>query len=135
MSISWRDSSRTHQIVIAVEHDPQDENYQPLQTNLRMLQQYRDQRAEPLEIIPLPMPRPIYFDQQRAPASYCNFYIANHSVLVPQFDDAADSEAVQILQPLFPERQVIGVPARDLVWGLGALHCMTQQQPAGGLRA
>ena len=123
MSINWHASSR-HQIVVAVEHDPADENYQPLQTNLRMLQAYRAQRAEPLEIIPLPMPSPIYFDSNTVPASYCNFYIANRCVLVPQFDDAADSQALQILRPLFPDRAGNRHPGPRPRLGLGsiALH-------------
>ena len=120
-----------NQIVVAVEDDPQDENYQRLHTNLRVLESCRDQWPEPLEIITLPMPHPIYFDQQRVPASYCNFYIANGCVLVPLFDDPADDEACQILEPLFPGRTIIGLAARDLAWGLGAFHCLTQQQPAG----
>ncbi len=121
-----------NQVVVAVEDNPHDANYQPLQTNLQMLYSYQQQCGDDaLEIIPLPMPHPIVIDQQRAPASYCNFYIANRCVLVPVFDNPADDEACQILQRLFPDREVIGLPARDLVWGLGAIHCITQQQPAG----
>ena len=83
-----------------------------------------------LEVIPLPMPRPIHFDGQRLPASYCNFYIANDLVIVPQFDDPADMRAVEILSRLFSDRRIVALPARDLVWGLGAFHCITQQEPA-----
>jgi agmatine deiminase len=121
-----------HQVVVAVEEDPRDENYAPLQANLRRLQSFEQQaRGESLEVIPLPMPRPIVIDSQRVPASYCNFYVANGCVLVPRFEDPADDAARDILQPLFPDRQVIGLPARELIWGRGAFHCLTQQQPAG----
>ena len=77
------------------------------------------------------MPEPIFFDDQRLPASYANFYIANHKVLVPTFNDPADRLALGILAELFPGRSVVGIHALDLVWGLGTLHCMTQQQPQG----
>ncbi len=117
---------------MAVEQDPRDENYAPLQANLRRLQAFEEQaRGESLQVIPLPMPRPIFIDSQRVPASYCNFYVANGCVLVPRFEDPADDAARDILQSLFPDRQVIGLPARDLIWGRGAFHCLTQQQPAG----
>lgn len=119
-----------HQVVVAVEQDPRDENYGPLQANLRGLQTWRKLACgESLEVIPLPMPRPIVIDSQRVPASYCNFYIANGCVLVPRFEDPADDVARDILQQLFPERQAIALPARDLIWGRGAFHCLTQQQP------
>ncbi len=118
-----------HQVVVAVERDPRDENYHSLQANVQMLRACQDQRAEPLEIIQLPMPHAVYIEQRRVPASYCNFYIANGVVLVPTYDDAMDDEAIRILRPLFPDREVIGIPARELVWGLGAVHCLTQQQP------
>ncbi len=116
-------------IVLAVEDDPCDVNYQALRTNLRMLDMCRHEGPTTLEIIPLPMPRPIYVEEQRVPASYCNFYIANGCVLVPMFDDPADEQACSILRSLFDDREIVGLPARDLIWGLGALHCMTQQQP------
>ncbi len=118
-------------IVVAVENDPRDVNYQPLRTNLRMLQTYCQQRDEALEIIPLPMPQPIFIEEQRVPASYCNFYIANGCVLVPLFDDPADEEACYILQTLFPDREIVGLPGAISSGDSGAMHCMTQQQPAG----
>ena len=76
------------------------------------------------------MPQPIHFEGQRLPASYCNFYIANGVAIVPQFDDPADGQVLEILGRLLPNRRIIGMPARDLVWGLGAFHCITQQEPA-----
>jgi agmatine deiminase len=117
-------------VVAVVEEDRADENYAPLAENLARLKTFRDQDGRPLEVIPLPMPRPIYYNNQRLPASYANFYIANGLVIVPQFDDPADRVALQTLAPLFPNRRVVGLPARDLAWGLGAFHCITQQEPA-----
>ena len=100
------------QIVVAIEHNPHDDNYSSLQDNLRTLHAYSERRSQPLEIITLPMPRAIDFDRQRVPASYCNFLIANHCVLAPLYDDLADKEALRILQSLFPDRAVVGIPAR-----------------------
>lgn len=117
------------QIVVAVEDDSHDINFEPLQANRRRLEACRDANGQPYEIIPLPVPLPIHYNNQRVPASYCNFYIANGCVLVPQFSDRADQHALDVLKSLFPDRDVIGVACRELVWGLGALHCMTQQQP------
>jgi agmatine deiminase len=116
-------------VVAAWEEDPRDENHAPLADNLARLQKMTDERGRPLEVIKLPMPQPKFFDDARLPASYCNFYIANGLVVVPQFDDPADRAAIDILSRLFPERQVRGLPAIDLVWGLGAFHCITQQEP------
>jgi agmatine deiminase len=117
-------------VVTVVEDDPADANYQPLQDNLRRLQTMTDLDGRPLEIATLPMPAPLYFDGQRLPASYANFYIANDRVLVPTFNDANDRVALNTLAGLFPGRKVVGIHAVDLVWGLGTLHCLTQQQPA-----
>lgn len=119
-------------VVAAVESDPADENYAPLQDNLARLRGFRDQDGRPLDVIPLPMPAPIHHAGQRLPACYANFYIANGLVVVPQFNDPADAAAVQTLARLFPDRQVIGLPAVDLAWGLGAYHCITQQEPRLG---
>jgi len=117
-------------VVTVVESDRSDANYEPLQENLARLREMKDQEGRPLRIETLPMPRPVYFDGQRLPASYANFYIANKIVLVPTFSDPADRAALNTLAALFPDREVIGIAARDLVLGLGTLHCMTQQQPA-----
>jgi agmatine deiminase len=90
----------------------------------------KDQDGKPLRVETLPMPAPVYFGGQRLPASYANFYIANKIVIVPTFNDANDRVALNTLAKLFPDREVVGIACRDLVLGLGTLHCMTQQQPA-----
>jgi agmatine deiminase len=118
-------------VVTVVEENTDDENYQSLQENLERLRGMTDLSDRPLEVVPLPMPAPLYFRKQRLPASYANFYIANGRVLVPTFNDAADRRALGILAELFPGREVVGIHAVDLVWGLGTLHCLSQQQPAG----
>jgi agmatine deiminase len=116
-------------VVAVVEDDPTDENYAPLQDNLARLKKAVDQDGRALEIVPLPMPRPLFYGDQRMPGSYCNFYIANGVVVVPQFDDPADARVVEILGKLFPDRRIVPQRARELAWGLGAFHCITQQQP------
>jgi agmatine deiminase len=117
-------------VVIATEEDPSESNFEPLKENLALLREMRNQDGEPLQVETLPMPQPVFFDGQRLPASYANFYIGNEVVLVPTFNDANDRVALNQLATLFPERQVIGIGSTDLVLGLGTLHCMTQQQPA-----
>ena len=118
-------------IVTAVEPDATDDNHTPLAENLARLQASRTPSGKQWTIVELPMPRPVVFRGQRLPASYANFYIANGVVLMPTFHDPKDRIALGILSDLFPGREVIGIHAVDLVWGLGTLHCMTQQQPAG----
>jgi agmatine deiminase len=117
-------------LVVTVESDAGDENYAPLAQNLRELESMTNEADRPLKLVPLPLPRPIVSGGQRLPASYTNFYIANGVVVAPQFDDPADGLVLETLAPLFPGREVIGLPARDLVLGLGAFHCLTQQEPA-----
>jgi len=117
-------------VVTIVEEDRSDANYAALQDNLARLRAMKDEHGRPLEVETLPMPKPVYFDGQRLPASYANFYIANGVVMVPTFNDSNDPVALNTLRKLFPEREVIGIHCRDLVLGLGTLHCMTQQQPA-----
>jgi agmatine deiminase len=117
-------------VVAAAESDPQDENYEPLKDNIRRLHAMSDAAGRPLEVIPIPMPRVMYYDDQRLPACYLNFYIANGVVIVPVFGDPADRAALETLARLFPGRQIRPIEATDLVWGLGAFHCITQQQPA-----
>jgi agmatine deiminase len=119
-------------VVTVVEDDPKDANYHALQENLALLQSMRVENDHPLRVETLPMPAPVYFDGQRLPASYANFYIANKLVLVPTFNDPNDRVALNTLAALFPDREVVGIPCRDLVLGLGTIHCMTQQQPASG---
>jgi agmatine deiminase len=119
-------------VVLAVEPDSADENHAPSMDNLRRLElAARDPAVGPLRIVRLPFPRPVIMAGERLPASYANFYVANGIVLVPTFNDPSDRLALGILADLFPDRQVVGVYARDLVWGLGTLHCLTQQEPLG----
>ncbi len=118
-------------VVAAVEEDSSDPNHEPLQENLDRLKSAKDQRGRSLRVVTLPMPRAIEFEGQRLPASYANFFIANSVVLVPTFNDPADREALKILAGLFKDRQVVGIHSVDLVWGLGTLHCLSREQPAG----
>ncbi|HUS06681.1 MAG TPA: agmatine deiminase family protein [Bryobacteraceae bacterium] len=113
----------TETVVLAVEQDPMEVNYEPLRENLRILKALKQ-----VKVIPLPMPQPLYFNGQRLPASYANFYIANDRVLMPTFNDRNDRLALNILAKLFPTREIVGIHAVDLVLGLGTLHCLTQQQ-------
>jgi len=119
-------------IVTCVEPDKRDANHGPMRENLKRLKKFRDATGKPFHIVELPLPAPVYFDNQRLPASYANFYISNVGVLVPVFNDPNDAAALKILEQCFKGRPggVIPVYCRDLVWGLGTLHCMTQQQPA-----
>jgi agmatine deiminase len=113
-------------VVVASEADRADANYEPLRENYALL------RAAGLKVVKLPMPRPLIFAGQRLPASYANFYIANGLVLAPTFNDPNDRVALATLARLFADREVVGINCTELIWGLGALHCMTQQQPRGG---
>ncbi|HEU5340784.1 agmatine deiminase family protein [Edaphobacter sp.] len=117
-------------ILAAIEPNAADENHLPLAENLDRLRAARNLEGKPFRIIELPMPAPVVFDGQRLPASYANFYIANDSVLVPTFNDPNDRHALNTIAACFPNREVIGIHAVDLVWGLGTLHCLTQQEPA-----
>ncbi len=110
-------------VVVASEADRADANYEPLRENHGLL------RAAGLNVVKLPMPHPLFFAGQRLPASYANFYIANGLVLVPTFNDANDRVALATIARLFPDRETVGIHCSELIWGLGALHCMTQQQP------
>lgn len=116
-------------VVCCIEENPRDENYEILKKNLEDLEKMKDQDGRPLKIVPLPMPDPVIYENERLPASYANFYIANKAVLVPTFRCKKDEEALKILAKLFPARKIIGIDCVDLVWGLGAIHCSTQQQP------
>jgi agmatine deiminase len=116
-------------IITVRESNSQEENHAPLEENWERLQSATDLKGKKLKIVAMPMPAPVYFDGQRLPASYANFYIANQIVLMPTFNDPNDRVALNLLSDLFPGRTVIGIHAVDLVFGLGTLHCMTQQEP------
>lgn len=116
-------------VVTVVEDDRTDENYEPLQQNLERLRKMKIGRDH-LEIVTLPMPKKIEREGLRLPASYANFYIANSCVLVPTFADPGDEAALSTLADCFPNRRIIGIDCRELIWGLGTFHCLTQQQPA-----
>jgi len=117
-------------VVTMVERNTKDVNHAPLQANLRRLQAARDQDGNQLTVVELPMPQPVVFEGRRLPASYANFYVANGVVLAPVFNRPSDSIALQTLAELFPTRAIVPIYSGDFIWGLGAMHCMTQQQPA-----
>ena len=119
-----------NKILTCVEPSTHDENHLPLAENLDRLRTARNLHGQPFEIVELPMPEPVLFEGRRLPASYANFYIANGLVLVPTFNDCHDRHALNIIASCFPDRQIIGLHAVDLVWGLGTLHCLSQQEPA-----
>ncbi len=116
-------------VVCALEGNKADENREALEENSELLSKAMDQDGKKFRIISLPMPEPVVYKSQRLPASYTNFYIANGAVLVPTFKDKNDRKALEILQGLFPGRQAVGINCRELVYGFGAVHCVTQQQP------
>lgn len=117
-------------VVTIVESNRQDENYQILQDNLKELKSLRLESGKQMNIVELPMPAPVIYDNQRLPASYANFYICNKYVVVPTFRDKHDDRALDILQHCFPTRKVIGLDSTDIIWGLGSFHCLSQQEPA-----
>jgi agmatine deiminase len=116
-------------IITIVESDPKDNNYKPLQDNLKRLQNAKLENGKSPKIVELPMPKRIDFDGLRLPASYANFLILNNSVLVPTFNDSNDRIALNIIADCFPDREIIGINAIDLIWGFGTLHCLSQQIP------
>jgi agmatine deiminase len=119
------------QIVFAVEEDPKDANYRVLKSARKQVEKLRDQDGRPFEIIELPMPGVVEFDGQRLPATYVNFYFVNGALLVPTYRNKRnDRRALEILQKHLPKHKVIGVDCVELIWGLGAIHCLSQQQPA-----
>jgi agmatine deiminase len=117
-------------IVVAHEVDPADENHRRSADNLRRLEHASSATPGGLRVVTIPFPRPVVMEGERLPASYANFYIANGVVIVPTFNDSNDRVALNTLAQLFPDREVVGIHAVDLVWGLGTLHCLTQQEPA-----
>jgi agmatine deiminase len=122
----------TDTIVTVIEDDPADANHQALVENLRRLRAFTDQHGETLQVLTLPLPHAVEYEGQRLPASYANFYIANTVVLLPVFNDPNDRIAIEALSACFPTREIVPIDCTDLVWGLGAFHCLTQQVPASG---
>ncbi|MBO9660941.1 MAG: agmatine deiminase family protein, partial [Chitinophagaceae bacterium] len=116
--------------ITVIEENKQDENYDLLQHNLKQLKEMRLLNTKQLNIVELPMPDAVVFDDQRLPASYANFYIANKSVIVPTYRCDKDDKALQIIQTCFPDREVVGIDSTDIIWGLGSFHCLSQQEPA-----
>jgi agmatine deiminase len=117
-------------VVTVVENNEADENHQPLQENLEVLKKFKFADGSPLNVVELPMPKPLIYNDQRLPASYANFYIANECVIVPTYrDQENDRLALEVLTELFTDRKVIGIDSTDLVWGLGSFHCLSQQEP------
>jgi len=116
-------------VVAVVEENKNDENYTILQENLQTLKTMRLLNGKQLNIVELPMPEPVFYQEQRLPASYANFYIANAAVVMPTFRGANDQKALDILQQCFSDRKVVGIDSTDIIWGLGSFHCLSQQEP------
>ena len=121
-------------IVTCVEENVWDENYAPLQQNLKMLKRCRLASGKQPTIVELPMPDMVFYDGQRLPASYANFYLCNGKVIFPTYRCLTDNEAAYILEACFPDREVVGIDSTDIVWGLGSFHCLSQQMPAADSR-
>jgi agmatine deiminase len=117
-------------VITVIEESRQDENYALLQENLADLKKMRLLNGKQLNIVELPMPEAVIYEDQRLPASYANFYIANHAVIVPTFRCSRDEKALQIVQGCFPDRRVVGIDSTEIIWGLGSFHCLSQQEPA-----
>ena len=117
-------------MLAAIEEDPKDPNFEPLQANLALLKGMQAEDRTALEVLTLPMPPRVDKDGRRLPATYANFYIANKVVLLPVFCSPKDKRAFETLQKCFPDRRIVPIDCRELIWGLGAFHCLTQQQPA-----
>ena len=116
-------------VIAVVEEDKMDENYELLQKNLKTLKQMRLLNGKPLNIAELPMPDKIIYEGQRLPASYANFYISNHAIIVPTYRSGKDDKALDIIQQCFPERKAVGIDSTEIIWGLGSFHCLSQQEP------
>lgn len=118
-------------VITVIEHDKSDDNYDILKDNLKLLKKMRLADDRSLNIVELPMPNPVIYEDQRLPASYANFYISNENVIVPTFrDDRNDQDALDIIQECFPDREVVGIDSVDIIWGLGSFHCLSQQEPS-----
>lgn len=116
-------------IITAVEEDCWDENYDILRKNLKALQSCRLASGKQPTVVELPMPDMVFYDNQRLPASYANFYIANKKVIFPTYRCLTDNEAAYILEACFPDREIVGIDSTDIIWGLGSFHCLSQQEP------
>lgn len=116
-------------VLTVVESNKQDENYELLQGNLEQLKQMRLLNGKQLNVVELPMPDAVVFDDQRLPASYANFYISNKHVIVPTYRSKQDDKALQIIQECFKDREVVGIDSTEIIWGLGSFHCLSQQEP------
>jgi agmatine deiminase len=117
-------------VIAVIEENKNDENYDLLQQNLKKIKSMRLLNGKLLNIVEIPMPDEVIYENQRLPASYANFYIANHSVIVPTFGCEKDEKVLQKIQDCFPSKQVVGIDSTDLIWGLGSFHCLSQQEPA-----
>jgi agmatine deiminase len=117
-------------VLTVIETNRSDENYSLLQHNLKQLKAMRLLSGKQLNIVEIPMPEPLFYEGQRLPCSYANFYIANQSVIVPVFNSKNDDRALQLIEECFPGRRVIGIDSTDIIWGLGSFHCLSQQEPA-----
>lgn len=117
-------------VITVIEHDKSDDNYDLLKHNLKQLKTMQLPDGSKLDIVELPMPDPIYYEGQRLPASYANFYISNKHVIVPTFRSKRDEEAMSLISECFPDREVYGIDSTDIIWGLGSFHCLSQQEPA-----
>jgi agmatine deiminase len=116
-------------VITIVSDDPKDPDYKPLQENLERLKLMKDQDGNSLEVLTLTQPKPVFVQEERIPASYANFYIANECVLLPVWDDPHDADAIATLKKCFPTRRIVPIDSRKLTWGLGSFHCVTQQLP------
>ncbi|MEY4629053.1 MAG: hypothetical protein RLZZ595_1379 [Bacteroidota bacterium] len=117
-------------VITVVEENKQDDNYELLQHNLKQLKEIRLLNGKQLNIVELPMPDPVIWEDQMLPASYANFYIANSQVVVPTFRSDKDDKVLQIIQQSFPDREIVGIDSTDIIWGLGSFHCLSQQEPS-----
>jgi agmatine deiminase len=118
-----------HTVLTAIEHNRNDENYPILKENLKLLEKMKLEDGKNLNIVEIPMPKPVVYDGQVLPASYANFYISNHHVIVPTYRDKNDELALDIIQSVFTSRKVVGIDSTDIIWGLGSFHCLSQQEP------
>ena len=117
-------------VVTAVEGNTSDDNYQMLRSNLQMLKKMRLLNGKQLNIAEIPMPKPVWYEGQRLPASYANFYISNNAVIVPTYRCREDEKAIYILEECFPDHKITGIDSVDIIWGMGSFHCLSQQEPA-----